>query len=232
MRPICLAIVACAFTLPLPSAAQSGATAANAGAGAEKIGQVTAQDQSPSAAEQPVPEKKKGGLFGKVKRLTKNKVVQQVAKTAACTMVPGGQVIAGAIDAASSKSAGEAAAGAVGAATGSNCMGGGGLGAAGAATGLAGAAVQAGAGGSTLGAALGGLSPGMPLGGTGYGAIAGTPSPEKLAKCLGLSPKEFQDLTDPTHSQPHTLTDDEMKRQAELAQKLDMRRYQACLMQH
>ncbi|MGH7528564.1 MAG: hypothetical protein ACREMX_17865, partial [Gemmatimonadales bacterium] len=29
--------------------------------------------------------KKKGGLFGKVKGLAGNKVVQQVAKTAACT---------------------------------------------------------------------------------------------------------------------------------------------------
>ena len=66
--------------------------------------------------------KKKGGLFGKAKGVMKNKVVQQVAKAAACTMVPGGQAIAGAIDAASSKSAGEAATGAAGVATGSSCM--------------------------------------------------------------------------------------------------------------
>ncbi len=76
--------------------------------------------------------KKKGGLFGKAKGIMKNKVVQQVAKVAACTMVPGGQVIAGAIDAASSQSAGEAASGAAGAASGSSCMpgmGGAGMGA-------------------------------------------------------------------------------------------------------
>ncbi len=67
--------------------------------------------------------KKKGkGLFGKVKGIAKNKVVLSIAKTAACTMVPGGQYVAGAIDAAASKSAGGAAAGAAGAATGSNCM--------------------------------------------------------------------------------------------------------------
>jgi hypothetical protein len=73
--------------------------------------------------------KKKGGLFGAIKGVAKNKVVQQVAKTAACTMVPGGQYVVGALDAASSKSAGQAAAGAAGAATGSNCMPGGAMGA-------------------------------------------------------------------------------------------------------
>src|SRR3954452_21872050 len=35
--------------------------------------------------------KKGGGLFGKMKGVAKNKVVQSVVKTAACTMVPGGQ---------------------------------------------------------------------------------------------------------------------------------------------
>ncbi len=65
--------------------------------------------------------KKGGGMFGKVKGLAKNKIVRQVAKTAACTMVPGGQVIAGAIDAASSEGVAGAAQGAAGAATGSSC---------------------------------------------------------------------------------------------------------------
>ena len=78
-----------------------------------------------------------GGLFGKVKGLAGNKVVQSVAKTAACTMVPGGQVIAGAIDAASSKDVGEAAAGAAGAAAGQTCMPGG-MGGVGAGLGAAG----------------------------------------------------------------------------------------------
>nr|MBA3316875.1 hypothetical protein [Gemmatimonadales bacterium] len=66
-----------------------------------------------------VEKKKGGGLFGKVKSVAKNKVVQQVAKVAACTMLPGGQVVAGAIDAAANKDAVGAAAGA---ATGSTCM--------------------------------------------------------------------------------------------------------------
>jgi hypothetical protein len=46
-------------------------------------------------------------------------MVQSVVKTAACTMVPGGQYVAGAIDAAASKNA---ATGASAAATGSSCM--------------------------------------------------------------------------------------------------------------
>jgi hypothetical protein len=81
MRSMHVAMLAFALSLPLPSAAQSGA----------------AQDTT-----QPAP-KKHGGLFGKVKGLAKNKVVQQVAKTAACNMVPGGQLVAGAIDNASAK---------------------------------------------------------------------------------------------------------------------------------
>ena len=54
-----------------------------------------------------------------MKGVAKNKVVQSVAKAAACTMVPGGQYVAGAIDAAANKNA---ATGAAGAATGSSCM--------------------------------------------------------------------------------------------------------------
>jgi hypothetical protein len=77
---------------------------------------------APDSAGAPEADKKKkkgGGLFGKVKGVAKNKVVQSVAKTAACTMVPGGQYVAGAIDAAASKNA---ATGASVAATGSSCM--------------------------------------------------------------------------------------------------------------
>jgi hypothetical protein len=54
--------------------------------------------------------KKKGGLFGKVKGLAKNNVVKTIAKTAACTMIPGGQLVAGAIDGASAKGAAKDAA--------------------------------------------------------------------------------------------------------------------------
>lgn len=86
-------------------------------------GQSAAADPAqPESDTVPEPVKKKGGLFGKVKGLAGNKVVQTVAKTAACTMLPGGQAIAGAIDTASSKSVGEAAAGAAGAAAGTGCL--------------------------------------------------------------------------------------------------------------
>ena len=54
--------------------------------------------------------KKKGGLFGKVKGLAKNNVVKTIAKTAACTMIPGGQLVAGAIEGVSAKSAAKDAA--------------------------------------------------------------------------------------------------------------------------
>lgn len=229
MRPVHFAIILSVFTVPLPVAAQSE-PAAPSRADAENTGQLGAQDVSAAPDDQPAPEKKKGGLFGKVKGIAKNKVVRQVAKTAACTMVPGGQVIAGAIDAASTKSAGEAAAGAARAATGSNCIPG--MGAPALGGGVAGAAAQAVAGQAGAGASLGGLTPGMPLGGAGHGSVSGMPSPEKFAACLGLTPKEFQELSDPTHGQPRAMTKDEMKRQAELAQKLDMQRYQACIMQH
>jgi hypothetical protein len=127
-----VAMLAFALSLPLPSAAQSGA----------------AQDTT-----QPAP-KKHGGLFGKVKGLAQNKVVQQVAKTAACNMVPGGQLVAGAIDNASAKKAAKNAAtnaakdavagAALGAATGKSTCGMGmmgNLGAAGMAKGVAGAGI-------------------------------------------------------------------------------------------
>jgi hypothetical protein len=83
-----VAMLAFALGLPLPSVAQSGAV----------------QDTT-----QPAP-KKHGGLFGKMKGLAKNKVIQQVAKTAACNMVPGGQLVAGAIDNAAAKKAAKNAA--------------------------------------------------------------------------------------------------------------------------
>ena len=97
--------------------------------------------------------KKHGGLFGKVKGVAKNKLVQQVAKVAACTMVPGGQLVAGAIDAAASKSVAGAAQGAVGAASGNSCM-----------PGMGGAAGMAGAGMAGAGAGIraGGASLGLP----------------------------------------------------------------------
>ena len=83
MRSIHLAVIALALALPVAGAAQS---------------------QTAADTTQPAPKKggglfgKKGGLFGKAKALTQNKLVQTVAKTAACNMVPGGQLIAGALD--------------------------------------------------------------------------------------------------------------------------------------
>ena len=110
-----------------------------------------------SAAVDTTPVKKKsGGLFGKVKSVAKNKVVQQVAKTAACTMLPGGQFVASAIDAAGDKGAVGAAAGA---ATGTSCMPG-----MGGAAGVAGAAATAGALG---GGAPGAIVPGAAFAGAG-----------------------------------------------------------------
>jgi hypothetical protein len=85
----------------------------------------TAADTVVVAVADTAPKKKHGGLFGKMKGIAKNKVVLQVAKVAACTMVPGGQVVAGAIDAASNKGTAGAAQGVAGAATGSSCMPGG-----------------------------------------------------------------------------------------------------------
>lgn len=140
-------------------------------------GSLSAQDSTnvtaagPAAADsvhaQP---KKKKGFFGKVKDAAMNKTVQQVAKVAACTMIPGGTMVAGAIDAASSASDGNAsgaASGAAGAATGSSCMGapGGGAGMPGV-SGAAGMAAMAGtaaemmAGNSRFGGAEPGAVPG------------------------------------------------------------------------
>ena len=92
-----------------------------------------------------VVKKKKGGMFGKFKGLAKNKVVKTVAKTALCTVVPGGQVVAGALDAAETKNV----AGAAGAA-GSALSGGGG---GGCMPGMAGMAAPAGAAAGGIGAA-------------------------------------------------------------------------------
>lgn len=105
-------------------------------------------------------QKKGGGLLGKVKGVARNKVVQQIAKTAACTMLPGGQVVAGAIDAAANKDAVGAAAGA---ATGTTCMPGMGGAGAMASGAMAGGAMPGGAGMSAAAAAAAGAG-GQPSG--------------------------------------------------------------------
>jgi transposase-like protein len=165
MRSMPVAMFAFALSLPLPSAAQSGA------------GQDTTQ---------PAP-KKHGGLFGKVKGLAQNKVVQQVAKTAACNMVPGGQLVAGAIDNASAKKAAknavtnaakDAVAGAaLGAATGKSTCGMGMMGNLGMAKGVAGAGI-----------------PGMPttgLPGVGTSADQMKQMAEQYRK-MGINPAQIQ----------------------------------------
>jgi outer membrane protein OmpA-like peptidoglycan-associated protein len=208
MRPMHLVMLGFALSFPLPSAAQSGA----------------AQDTT-----QPAP-KKHGGLFGKVKGLAKNKVVQQVAKTAACNMVPGGQLVAGAIDKASAMKAAknaakDAAKGAVvGAALGaaggkSTCGSGlmGGLGSAGLAKGVAGVGI-----------------PGMPTTGMpGVGASADQMKQmaEQYQK-MGMNPAQIKAMqqqmqmaaagTPAPAMQGASLSPEQMKQMAEQYQKMGM----------
>ena len=208
-------------------------------------GSVQAQSQGPSEGRDTmsvapdsvvgeVKKKKGGGLFGKAKKFAGSKGFQQAAKTMACTMVPGGQVVAGAIDAAASEGVGEAAAGAAGAASGQTCMpmgmgatpqpsaemaGAAGVGAAVGAVGLAGI------GGGPTGGDMDGAPDAM-----GYGAVPGPLSPDQMAACMGLTTEEFLTLTDPTGGEPRQLTKEEMDRQGKLAAKVDMARYQACMM--
>ena len=82
MRSIHVVMVALALIGPLP---------------------ILAQSEAPASSDTTVPAPKKHGLFGKAKSLSKSKVVNQVAKAALCTAVPGGQVIAGAIEAKENK---------------------------------------------------------------------------------------------------------------------------------
>ena len=82
---------------------------------------VNSQSQPDTSANQP----KKGGMFGKLKGLAHNKTAQSIAKVAACTALPGGQYVVGALDAkqqAAKNAVAGAATSAVGAATGTSCM--------------------------------------------------------------------------------------------------------------
>ena len=196
MRSMHVAMLAFALSLPLPSAAQSGA----------------AQDTT-----QPAP-KKHGGLFGKVKGLAKNKVVQQVAKTAACNMVPGGQLVAGAIDNASAKKAAKNAA--------TNAV-------TGAATSAATNAAKDAVAGAALGAAAGkssicggGLMGG--LGGNLGGNVGGNLAAAGIAK--GVAGAGIPGM--PTTGMPGVGTSaDQMKQMAEQYQKLGMNPAQIQAMQ-
>ena len=152
-------LIICGLIRPESAAAQSGSSVEDA------VG-----DSLPAAVAPPAKEKKKG-MFGKVKGLAKNKIVKTIGKAALCTVVPGGQVIAGALDAAETK---DVAGAAVTAATGGgSCMPGmaGTAGAAAPAAGIGGAAAGA------LGAGISGAAvPGQPS--TGMPAMA--MSPEQL----------------------------------------------------
>jgi hypothetical protein len=194
-----------------------------------------------SVAPDSTPRKQGGGLFGKAKKFVGNKTVKAVAKTVACTMVPGGQAIAGAMDAASSKSAGEAAAGAAGVAGvtgGTGCMPGG-MGA----PGMTGAPLPDAGGlpgglpGSVAGAGAGmaqAMSAGRgaaPTAAMGYSETPVELGEEDVARCLGLTVEEYRNFTDPTHGEARAPSKAEAKRQAKLSQKADTRRYQECLLQ-
>jgi hypothetical protein len=176
--------------------------------------------------------KAKGGLFGKAKKLASSKVVRTVAKTAACTMVPGGHAIAGAIDAASSKSAGEAAQGAAGVASGSGCMPGLGSGmGAGMASRIAGAGAVMPTG-MPMSAQMHLAGTGNEAGSAGTGAEATgmVPNEEAMAACLGITLEDYRAFSNPTQGQSRPMTKDEIKRQAKIGKKVQGRQ-QACAMQ-
>jgi hypothetical protein len=203
-------------------------------------GRLSAQSATDSTPPDSAPHKH-GGLFGKAKSFVGNKTVKAVAKTVACTMVPGGQAIAGAMDAASSKNAEGVAAGAASAATGAGCLPGG-MGGASMAGGMSRAAIGGGAGGlaGSLASARQlaaqakmdggrGTQPTATMPISGYGASPGALGEEEFAKCLSLTEAEFRDLTDPTHGAPRQPTKKELDRQAKLSQKVDMQGYQSCM---
>lgn len=54
---------------------------------------------APAVASAPDTTKHKHGMFGKLKSVAQNKTVQNIAKTAVCTAVPGGSMVMGAVDA-------------------------------------------------------------------------------------------------------------------------------------
>lgn len=73
-------------------------------------------------------------------------------------------------------------------------------------------------------------TPGMPSALAGPGALGGFPGEEEIAGCLGLTAEEYALLTDPTGGEPRALSKEEMKRQEKLSRKVDMQRYQQCMM--
>ena len=213
MRSIYLGLLAFTLALPQPSRAQSAAPAGGNTAAA-------------SDTAQPAPKKKKGGLFGKMKSLTQNKTLQQVAKAAACNMVPGGQLVAGALDA--KKNAKKAVKdAAVGAALGA----GGGKQQTCGAGGLMGGVTSKLAGGLP-GGVPGGVPgvgvPGLPTSGLGQltgAALSGQQlkqMQEQYAK-MGMSPAQIQAMQQQMMASPGAgISADQMKQMIEQYQKMGM----------
>lgn len=148
-----------------------------------------AQSEADSTAPTSEAPKKKKGLFGKVKGLAKNKVVKTVAKAALCTAVPGGQMIAGALDAAENKDVAGAAANAAGGS--GSCMPGmGGMGAP--------SAAEAAAGAAGVGALGAGVPPVAVPGQPSVGMPAMAISPEQMKqmqeqyKKMGMDPEQLR----------------------------------------
>jgi outer membrane protein OmpA-like peptidoglycan-associated protein len=220
MRSIYLGLLAVTLALPQPSSAQSGAPASGNTAAA-------------SDTAQPAPKKKKGGLFGKMKSLTQNKVVQQVAKTAACNMVPGGQLVAGALDNAAAKKAAKNAAqnavknaakdavtgAALGAVAGKQSTCGPGMG-------LMGKGGGAGLVGAVAGAGVPGVGvPGLPTTGLTGAALSAQQlkqTQEQYGK-MGLNPAQIQAMQQQMTASPGAgISPDQMKQMMEQYQKMGM----------
>ena len=194
MRSLLAVLLAYALLAPEIGSAQS----------ATAVGAAVA-DSAPVAATA----KKKKGLFGKVKGLANNKIVRTVAKTALCTVVPGGQVIAGALDAVEKKSVTGAA---------SVATGGGG----GCTPGTGGMAALGGRGAGGLGAAaagaLGAPVPGAGLPGQPFTGMPGMAmSPEQLKQIqeqyakMAMNPVQLRAMQQMMASMPapsgeHALT--------------------------
>ena len=176
MRSLLAVLLASAILAPETGAAQSGAAVEAAIADSALL---------PAA-----PAAKKKGMFGKVKGLAKNKIVKTVAKAALCTVVPGGPVISGALDAVETKNVVGAASTAL-TGGGSSCM-----------PGMAGLAGPTGPGAGGIGAAgvgalgaavAGGGPPGQPT--TGMPGMA--MSPEQMKQMqeqygrMGMDPAQM-----------------------------------------
>ncbi len=190
---------------PAVADSQTAATAAPAlETGAAPAATASQPADSSTPATPPEPQKKHHGLFGKVKDVANNKVVQGVAKTAACTMVPGG-------------------AGAAGAAAGAGCYGTMGMGNA------AAQAAQQQAMAQQQQAMMAQQQQQMQMMQQ-QAAMAGVPimDDKQSAACLGVSVEEYHLLVDPP---PYPESKAHMKARADVGKKLDRGKQAACGMQ-